>query len=619
MKLKNLIPAIIIFTTLAVNFSFGFPRLVKFSSVDEHLWTYNRTPQFWHAVERLRWRSTHINDKPGITIAIISGAGFFGGINPKPYKKLRLGEGTKTKTQVGIMKKINFNFRLPIYLFTLLMAPIFYILLKKLLGEAIALFSVIIIYLSPVLLGMSIIINPDSLTWIFVPLSLISFFIFQKNMEKKYAILSGFFFGLALLTKYISSILYPFFIFLILASYIFSKHKRNNATYFKKSLTGYAIIILISTLTVITLYPASWVNSKYIPNTTFFSHPFNLVSPYIAGLLVLFYIDTFLLNSKFTLSFLSLFTKYKKYILQFIILMFLIGIAFILVDVYSNMRFYDFQSAMSSFQIPENTSFIPKIFINGVLSGTYILIFSLTPIVFLFFLYPLLASFFKKMAVPSDEILIVFYLLVFIMIYYIAFSANNIYATARYQISIYPLVSIIAAIGFYRFISLKNIRKYIPIWGAYILLIAISTISLFLTKPYYFAYTSKLLPQEYTLNLNDMGEGSYQAATYLNSLPNAQNIKIWADQVAVCEYFVGNCQVSLRKRNIHNIYYDYYVLSSGRKTRTITMSGHRGLSSTDIANFKNAYASNNPSNYKIVIDNRPNCFVKVVKNPNSKK
>ena len=115
-----------------------------------------------------------------------------------------------------------------------------------------------------------------------------------------------------------------------------------------------------------------------------------------------------------------------------------------------------------------------------------------------------------------------------------------------------------------------------------------------------------------------MGEGSYQAATYLNSLPNAQNIKIWADQVAVCEYFLGKCQVSLRKRNIHEIYYDYYVLSSGRETRTITMSGHRGLTTTDVVNFKNAYASNNPSDYKIIIGNRPNNFVKVVRNLNSK-
>jgi len=618
MKLKKFAPAIIILAILATNLAFGIPRLVNFSAVDEHLWTYNRTPQYWHAIERLRWKSTHINDKPGLTTAIISGIGRLKA-DPKPYRDLRMGYDKKTPDQLKNMRAINLYFRLPIYIFTLLMAPVFYFLIKKLLDSTIALFSVAMIYLSPVLLGMSLIINPDSLTWLFIPLSIISFLVFQKDMKKRYAILSGLFFGLALATKYIASILYPFFIFLILAGYVFSERKKSNNAYFKESLVGYAIIFLVSTLTVIILYPASWVNSKYIPNTTFLSHPFNLVFPYLAGLIGIFYADTFLFKNKLTSFIMSPIVKYKKYILRFISLLFLAGIAFILVDVYSNMHFYDFQSAMSSFQIPENTPFFSKVFIGGLLSGIYILIFSLTPIVFLFSLYPLLASFFKKMAVTSNELLIVFDLLIFILLYYIAFSANNIYTTARYQISIYPLASIIAAIGLYRFIKLKRIRKYAPAWGTCLFLIAVSAISLFLTKPHYFAHASDLLPEKYSLNLDDMGEGSYEAATYLNSLPDARNMKIWADQVAVCEYFVGKCEVSLKPRKIHGVYYDYYVLSSGRETRTITMSGHRHLRSKDINNFKDYYASNNPLDYKILIENRPSDFVKVVKNKNPKK
>jgi len=52
---------------------------------------------------------------------------------------------------------INFYFRLPIYLFCVLLLPLFYILLKKLFDETTALIAFIFISLSPILLGISLI------------------------------------------------------------------------------------------------------------------------------------------------------------------------------------------------------------------------------------------------------------------------------------------------------------------------------------------------------------------------------------------------------------------------------------------------------------------------------
>src|SRR3990172_3980871 len=80
-KKKWIIPAIIL-SVLAVNLVFGLPRLSRFSAVDEPYWTYGRTPKFWKAVSEQKWKSTNINDKPGITAAIIS----------KPWPRLKLSE-----------------------------------------------------------------------------------------------------------------------------------------------------------------------------------------------------------------------------------------------------------------------------------------------------------------------------------------------------------------------------------------------------------------------------------------------------------------------------------------------------------------------------------------------
>ncbi|MFZ1719977.1 MAG: hypothetical protein WAU28_01325, partial [Candidatus Moraniibacteriota bacterium] len=67
---KYLAPAIIIIVLL-VNLTLGLTRLGNYSSVDEPYWTYGRITKFWNGVKAHNWKSTSVNDKPGITVAII--------------------------------------------------------------------------------------------------------------------------------------------------------------------------------------------------------------------------------------------------------------------------------------------------------------------------------------------------------------------------------------------------------------------------------------------------------------------------------------------------------------------------------------------------------------------
>ena len=125
---KKIFILIALISIAAANLFFGLPRLSTFSAVDEPYWTYERIPDFWRAVKEKRWKRTKINDKPGVTVALITGPGLFS-INPLEYETYRL--KPKTDEILAAINKIALVFRLPLYLFTLLAVPLFYFFLKN--------------------------------------------------------------------------------------------------------------------------------------------------------------------------------------------------------------------------------------------------------------------------------------------------------------------------------------------------------------------------------------------------------------------------------------------------------------------------------------------------------
>lgn len=600
---QKIMPIAIIIFVLGLNLFLGLSRLGQYSAVDEPYWTYDRTPDFWNAIAKQKWSKTDINDKPGITVAILSGIGLIKS-DPLAYKSLR--DEPKTDEQLQTINAINFNLRLPIFLFYILSLPFFYFFLRKLFEQTTAILGFIFIGLSPIILGITLIINPDSLLWIFATLSVLAYLIFQKNEEKKYLYFSGVLLGLALLTKYVANILYVFFLVLPFLEYIFIEKKPPLRNYLQKFLKDYAVLILISMLTFFILYPATWKDIDILWKGTFLSDAFKKVWPLFAFVLVLIFADIVALKQKVTGFILNSLSRYSHLLMQFFAALFLTLIVFIFLDIYLGMKPFDFEGVISSPKGVGTGSNIFEIYLRSITANLYVLIFGLSPIVSISFFIALLFNLKKRLAY-NNEARITLYFSLFILLYYFASTVNDVIATVRYQIIIYPFAFIIAAIGLNYLMSLPKVKKYLPSVVVYFLVITFSTLSLLIVRPFYFTYASSFLPKQYILNIKDMGDGSYEAAQFLNALPNARELNIWSDKGAVCAVFIGNCTTNFKKRDFINSDFDYFVLSMGRQSRTLKLS----LGVNDHYDFKKAYETNETI-FNLVLGDHPSNFVKII-------
>ena len=189
----------------------------------------------------MKWKNTNISDKPGVPLAIVSGAGLpFIGENPKnlkPCATIRKLPNKSKKSGISIsicVCRFSFHSR---------DASRFLLAHQKAAREKYGQIFASFHGLSPVLLGISLIINSDALLWILTALSTLSLFVFLKNNERKFLILSGFFLGLSVITKYVANILFVYFFLIFFLEYIFYAHKNIAiGKYLKQALVNYVIL-----------------------------------------------------------------------------------------------------------------------------------------------------------------------------------------------------------------------------------------------------------------------------------------------------------------------------------------------------------------------------------------
>ena len=254
---------------LVVYFAFGFNHLTKFVSFDEHYWLYSvendRIHAYWNAVSERDWKDTRINDKPGITLAYVSGIGMLFDKNPEDqviakFEKAKIYNPEKTES-------INFKYRTPILVMCGFFSFFFFWILRKLTKNPwIAIFSASLILLSPILLGISQIVNPDSLFWVFGFSSMLSFLAFIKLRDKKLAFFSSLFLGLSLASKYVSVLFFPIFFFIIIFYYLFRYNKIKDEFRSRIIQNGfYYLLIIFGGMSIFAiLMPASFVEAKYL-------------------------------------------------------------------------------------------------------------------------------------------------------------------------------------------------------------------------------------------------------------------------------------------------------------------------------------------------------------------
>jgi len=611
---EKIITILFFLIIVASSFYFGFHRLENFSGVDESLWSYGRVPQFWSAIKKMKWKSTTLCDKPGITLAAISGIGLLW-VNEDPEHLGQLRYTPKTSQQLQALNNLYFSLRLPVFLFALAMLGVFYLLIKRLLGMHIARASIIFIGLSPVILGISLMINTDAILWSLLPLTLLSFLIYQKENNRKFLYLGGFLLGLALVDKYIANILFPFFFGLIFLKYISDDEAHRAEDYFKKSFADYGLLILVCAATIFVFFPAAWVKPKTLLDVTIFSKAFYGTWRAFFTLVILAAADIYLLKSWLLGTLCDWIKTHRKWLFRTVYAIALFLIAFVLLNTYSGMKIFDFQSVFSfqTFELANiNLRFGEPLVI--MLSSFFPLIFSLIPAVAFLFIFAVVRSGMSRM--KKNESTHVFYLLLFILFYYLGSAVSGVSPTVRYQIVLYPLVSIIAAVGLSHLLYMKSLKKYLsPAHSFFIILLMLFAASIFSLKsiqPFYLSYASDLLPKKYVLNLRDMGDGSWEAAQYLNSLPDAKNLKVWSDKGGVCEAFVGTCSDSLKQSNLKTEF-DYFVITAGREAKSVYMGNKRAAELNNSIKIDNLYLEANPYVFRLDIDGRSGNFVKVIK------
>lgn len=610
--LKKYQTAVFLTLIFSAYLGFGLHHLGQFVTADEHYWLYERTPQYWDAIAQEKWKKTLINDKPGVSIALISGIGLLSFPDPAAHQ-IQTDDEDYTLFDAVLSEDFYIAFRLPVLLCNASLLLLAFWLLRKLTSDDRALWSVFFMALSPSLLGISQIINPDALLWSFSITATLALLVSLKTSGMRYAVLCGVLSGLALLTKYTANILAPFFVFLLLAYPLFmfqaGELSQKLSLYFKRGIISFLIIASAAAATLLLFLPAIFVKPIYLYRLTLGQPHMLLVMGILTALIASFAADavfnrgrlaTWFFRSIMALSLCLM--KITSAILLFSFALLIIGRNF---------------SAWTLFEtVPFNLKYISYIDQAPQLWETVMLqlnpiVFSLPPMMLGLMLALWGFVFFNKKISSSEKLLITAANMFFIF-YITAAILSDTLVTIRYGIMLYPFAAILAAIGASRLIRICSTAVpsqrsiSIAVSG---LIVAGYVMSLVSIRPYYFNYTSSLLPSDAVI-ADSWGYGGYEAAQYLNSLPDAEHLLIWSDYYGACEFFRGKCSTDYVLDPNKKI--DYYVLSRRGRERYfeyhIKWEGKTG--GIQAAPY---YASDTPAAWSLTIDGRPSNTVRVIK------
>lgn len=599
---------LIVFVSTFLFFSFALIHLTKFAAVDEPLWYNGRIGKYWHNIETLDWKGTNISDKPGITVAWATGPGLWFK-TPRDYKTIKY-QGEALSPNRDSIESFYLAFRLPELIFITLFLPLFYFFLERLFSRSIALYAYALIATSPILIGMSKIINPDSLLWLFAPLSLLSYLLFLKKRFFRYLIFAGIFLGLALLTKYVANILFIFFIGLIFLEYLYHRPESEVFNDFlKRSFLELGILTYAAMATIYVFFPAVWIKPSKLLTATLESQAFEKITPALLMLLAFMFLDQFANRGRIVNAIIRSVDRVRYPIALAIGAFFGLSLLATLFISWNGMSPYHFSELLAS---PKTISGHSD-FIGIFLTNFYPFIFGVLPVTaILLILTPL--TFLKRNFFHYSTGRATLYLVLFILLYYLGATVNGVAMIVRYQIMLFPIAAIIAGITLNWLTQIGT--KHFPLTQAVSpisiasILLCLGAVTLFIT-PFPLSYASILLPGQYHTNVKDMGSGSYEAAQYLNTLPNAENLLIWTDKDGVCKFFIGRCKRGRNYEALRQDGLDYIVVSSDRKNRTTNMMSPEIINNKPgLIRFDQYYIKPNPL-FELNINGRPSQYVRV--------
>lgn len=593
---------ILMLLPLAAYFHFGLEHLTQFETSDEFLWySEGRIQKYWTALGEGDWRSTNINDKPGVTLAIISGSAIFRETTPPPD----VFDGNRKLAQFPLeeIDRAHFNYRFPILLFNGILALyLFWVISKMTKNNWMALFSVTLILMQPILIGISQIINPDALFWSFAIALLFTFLAFLETGSLVLAFLSILFMGFTLASKYVGIIFFPFLIFALGVFVLFhcQKWEEDGEVVWKKifwRLLTYLLVVFGGIAVFAFLMPATILETKYLARGTYAFPGMELIFRASIALAIVLMLDALIFKSWLVIK-LARYGKYPRIVLTKL-LFFGMTVLF-LVTLADWMSEKDlFQLAQIPFEGGKISELTQLSLYKQLLLEARPVVFASTPLVLIMVIFFWFFGVFRN----SQRAWLLFVLTAFIPIFFMAVIEQGLLVHVRYSIILFPLVATIAAVFLVEFFELKYL-KYVPKIILFFLLVFVSWQNVEKIKPFYFSYANEFLPKKYSLS-DGWGFGGYEAAQYLNELPEAENLKIVTDYTGVCQFFKGHC---IRYTNLLRPHfgsrwkkqsYDYFVMSSKGFRRY-------GLE-TEYAHFYDQEPV-----WELKIDDRPGNFVRIL-------
>lgn len=520
---------------------FGIFHLGKFQTADEDLWLGNpdngRVEKYWNALARQDWGGTRINDKPGVTTAIVAGIGLpFAAdaqervLDNSPFLKRFAPEANVTSF---------FFFRLPILLLNgLLVLLIFWLLYRYTQNELLALVASILLFLSPILLGISQIVNPDATVWSFGFVSLLSWLSYLKTLARRFLLLAGMTLGLALLSKYSAIYFLLFAYFSLYAHFLFHIANYTNpkmlAHDVRKALSGFLGLFGLALLVFVFLMPAALIFPEYLYQGTFgfrMAADVLLLLIFMGTVYCLSFIDAWGFEGRGAFRLLRSVTRFKVW-LVFLLCVFPAGLLFVSAVNWSLGNFLMIPKV--PFDLGRFGFFFDLTLWQKIWLELRALPFTVPPLVLFFALWALFRASMRDAAYRF----LIFLLGAFMTFFYVAVLVQDLLLSVRYGIFLYPAMSILAALGLWDVVAIARtlLRRYLIVAGIIVAIIP----SLWMARPFYFNYTSTLLPKD-TLVTGAWGYGGYEAAQVLNTLPNAQQLMVWSDYDGFCPFFVGQC------------------------------------------------------------------------------
>jgi hypothetical protein len=241
-------------------------------------------------------------------------------------------------------------------------------------------------------------------------------------------------------------------------------------------------------------------------------------------------------------------------------------------------------------------------------------IFSLHPIIIFTTISTALSLIFNK--IKTNTWLMYFFIII-LFVFFFGAILSEVFVNVRYSIMLYPLFSLFSALGIseiIKYISNRSVSKHTAaklFIFVSIFILATHSISLLCIKPFFFNYTNGLLPKKHVVT-DAWGYGFYEAAEFLNSLPNAKDTVVWLDRSGVCQFFIGKC-IASREIYVDNVSVDYLVLTRRgsiiKRPKPISTNEQHQFTNTD---YYSKESLSHPV-WEINIDDRPGNFVKIIK------